>query len=144
MVYEVEPENQRRRIHRWVEINERPVTNPGEHVVIYIVGGLHKAKQFSLHFFKLAAMPIHESMAMLGANNVEQPVGVYEEGIMEERDRLLKMAFGHPPTFLVSSAPEEVRIMMFAPPVQQGCNCQKRGIAYFSNQQNTWASAVKG
>jgi hypothetical protein len=58
-------------------------------------------------------------------DNVEQPVGVYEKGVVEKRDRLLEMAFDHPATLLVSSAPEEVRIMTFAPLVQQGCNGQK-------------------
>jgi hypothetical protein len=84
------------------------VTNSGEHVVIYILGWLYKAKQFSLHFFKHAATPIHESMAMFGTDNIEQPVGIYEEGVVEKRDRLLEMAFGHPATLFVSSAPEEV------------------------------------
>jgi hypothetical protein len=125
MVYEMEPEKQRRRVHGWVKINERPVTNSGEHVVIYILGWLNKANQFSLHFFKPAATPIHESMAMFGTNNIEQPVGIYEEGVVEKRDRVLEMAFGYPATLFVSSAPEEVRIMMFAPLIQQGCNGQK-------------------
>jgi hypothetical protein len=122
MVYEVEPEKQRRRVHGLVKIDERPVTNTGEHIVVYIFGGLHKAKQFSLHFFKLAATPIHESMAMFIANNVEQSVGVHEEGVMEEGDGLLKVAFGFPAAVSVSSAPEEVRIMMLAPLSQQGYN----------------------
>jgi hypothetical protein len=54
-------------------------------------------------------------MAMFGANNVEQSVGVYEEGVMKKGDRLLEMAFGLPATVSVSSAPEEVRVMMLAP-----------------------------
>jgi hypothetical protein len=118
MVYEVEPEKQSCRVHGWVKIDARPVTNSGDHVVVCIFGGLYKAKQFSLHFFKLAAAPIHESMTMFGANNVKQSVGVYEEGVMEKGDRLLELAFGFPAAVSVSSAPEEVRIMMLAPLVQ--------------------------
>jgi hypothetical protein len=101
------------------------VSNSGKHVVIYVLGWLHEANQMSLHFSEPATTPIHEPMAMFGTNNIEQPVGIYEEGVVEKCDRVLEVAFGHPATLFVSSAPEEVRIMMLAPLVQQGCNGQK-------------------
>jgi hypothetical protein len=101
------------------------VTNSGKHVVIYILGWFYEANQLSLYFFKPATTPIHESMAVLSTDNIEQTVGIYEEGVMKKRDRVLEMAFGHPATLFVSFATEEVRIMMFAPLVQQGCNGQK-------------------
>jgi hypothetical protein len=81
-------------------------------------------------------------MAMFGTNNIEQPVGIYEEGVVEKRDRLLEMAFGHPATLLVSSAPKEIRIMMLAPFIQQGCNGQKfivnktRNCVFFKPTEN--------
>jgi hypothetical protein len=115
MIHEVEPEEERRRVHRWVKIDERPVTNSGKHIAVDIFRRLYKTKQFSLHFFKLAVMPIHESMTVFGANNVEQSVGIYEEGVMEKADRLLEMVFGFPATVSVSSAPEKVRIMILTP-----------------------------
>jgi hypothetical protein len=118
------------------------VTNSGKHVVIYILGWLYEANQLSLHFFKPAATPIHESMAMFGTNNIEQPVGIYEEGVVEKRDRVLEMALGHPATLFVSSASKEVRIMMLAPFIQQSCNVQKfivnktRNCVFFKPTEN--------
>jgi hypothetical protein len=55
---------------------------------------------------------------MFGANNVEQSVGVYKEGVMKKADRLLKMALGFPAAVSVSSAAKKVRIMVLTPLVQ--------------------------
>jgi hypothetical protein len=76
MIYEMEPEKQRCRIHRWIELDERPVTNSGKYILVDIFRRVYKTK-FSL--LKFSVTPIHESMTMFGTNNVEQPVGVYEK-----------------------------------------------------------------